>query len=243
MQASPPDSFADGTCNADLPNDSVYTRFLYIVRYLARNNFYVVLDSQTNVDTTIVDDPQKWVQLWTKLATDLNSDGVTTNRVLFDVANEADSQMFLWDAGNGLPGMTANYIAAMDALYAVRTPAVVTNASHRGAQNLEYLEARVGVSNGFDIPLHLTPEAKGSTALVGVQVNPAFLFMIQGLAQPGLSICWGAGLSTNATAVSQFTGAYTAASFFDKLLDKPYVGNVIIAPHFYGPSIAKNTEG
>ena len=58
MQASPPDSYNDGTCNADLPNDSVYTRFLYTVRYLARNGFYVVLDQQVNVDPTITDDAQ-----------------------------------------------------------------------------------------------------------------------------------------------------------------------------------------
>lgn len=53
----PPDSYNDGTCNADLPNDSVYTRFLYTVRYMARNGFYVVLDNQVNVDSTIVDNP------------------------------------------------------------------------------------------------------------------------------------------------------------------------------------------
>ena len=67
--------------------------------------------------------------------------------------------------------------------------------------------------------------------------------MVQGLNQPGLGICWGNGFSTDPTAVSKFTGAATAAGFFDQLLDKPYSSNVIIAPHFYGPSIAKNTAG
>ena len=64
---------------------------------------------------------QMWVKLWVRLATDINSDGVTANRVLLDIANEADSRMFLWEAGNGLPGMTSNYLAAMDALYKVST--------------------------------------------------------------------------------------------------------------------------
>ena len=67
--------------------------------------------------------------------------------------------------------------------------------------------------------------------------------MVQGLNQPGLGICWGSGHSTDPIAISKFTGAATAAPFFDQLLDKPYSANVIIAPHFYGPSIAKNTEG
>ena len=60
-----------------------------------------------------------WVQLWTRLATDLNSDGITANHVIFDILNEPDSLMFLWEPTNGLPGMTANYLAAMDALYQV----------------------------------------------------------------------------------------------------------------------------
>ena len=58
MQKTPPDSYNNGVCNADLPNDSVYTRFLYTVRYLARNGMYVVLDNQCNVDPTITDDSQ-----------------------------------------------------------------------------------------------------------------------------------------------------------------------------------------
>lgn len=74
-------------------------------------------------------------------------------------------------------------------------------------------------------------------------MNPAFLFMIEGLNQPGLSVCWGNGFAVDTTAISKFTGAATAAPFFDQLLDKPYSANVIIAPHFYGPSISKSTAG
>ena len=52
MQPAPPVSYENGLCNGDLPNDSVYTRFLYTVRYLTANNFYVVLDNQLNTDPT-----------------------------------------------------------------------------------------------------------------------------------------------------------------------------------------------
>ena len=64
-----------------------------------------------------------WVQLWTRLATDLNSDGVTANRVLLDIANELDSRDVLWAAGNGSPGGAALYLMAMDSLYKVRLSA------------------------------------------------------------------------------------------------------------------------
>ena len=60
-----------------------------------------------------------WVNLWVRLATDINSDGVTANHVLLDLANELDSRDLLWEPGNGQPGATALYLKAMDALYKV----------------------------------------------------------------------------------------------------------------------------
>ena len=56
-------SYEDGQCNGDLPNDSVYTRFLYTVRYLTANNFYVVLDNQLNTDPTATMDSAVWAPL------------------------------------------------------------------------------------------------------------------------------------------------------------------------------------
>ena len=38
---------------------------------------------------------QQWVQLWTQVMTDINSDGVTANHVIVDILNEPDSRMFL----------------------------------------------------------------------------------------------------------------------------------------------------
>ena len=57
VQPAPPANYNKGTCNADLPNTSVYTRFLYTVRYLAANGFYVVLDNQLNTDPTCPNNP------------------------------------------------------------------------------------------------------------------------------------------------------------------------------------------
>ena len=56
LQPAQPPSYGDGQCNGDLPNDSVYTRFLYTIRYLVANNFYVVLDNQLNTDPTCTND-------------------------------------------------------------------------------------------------------------------------------------------------------------------------------------------
>ena len=50
-----------GTCNADLPNASVYTRFLYVVRFLAANGLYVLVDNHLSFDNTAVANTAQWL--------------------------------------------------------------------------------------------------------------------------------------------------------------------------------------
>ena len=119
-------------------------------------------------------------------------------------------------------------------------------------------------------------------------MNNGFLFMVQGLAQQGLAVCWGDGFAVDQTQLDMYTGAasqkccvlklcarqphwrlsatalrhehvqllrltpaehtalragdYTAAGFLDMLLDQPFVNNVIISVHYYGPSISTNKD-
>jgi hypothetical protein len=54
---------ADGTCNAALPNDSIYKRFLYVVSALANNGFYVIVDNHLSYDSTYQNQGQ-WTALW-----------------------------------------------------------------------------------------------------------------------------------------------------------------------------------
>ena len=44
-------------CAGVQPEDSGYSRFLYFIRYLARNEFYIIIDDHLAVDTTVIDDP------------------------------------------------------------------------------------------------------------------------------------------------------------------------------------------
>ena len=79
-------------------------------------------------------------------------------------------------------------------------------------------------------------------ALLG-QVNPTSLFLIEGLGQQGAgAICWGDGFSTDSDFLQQNAGS-DPTDFFNTLLTKPYLQNVVIAPHYYGPSISKQTSG
>ena len=75
-----------------------------------------------------------------------------------------------------------------------------------------------------------------------MQVSQTTLFLVEGLGQQGAgAICWGDGLSTDDAYLAANDGS-NPRPFFNALLKKPYLGNVVIAPHYYGPSISKQTS-
>ena len=51
----------NGTCNADLPNESAYTRFLYVVRFLTANGLYVLIDNHLSFDDTAATNTAQWL--------------------------------------------------------------------------------------------------------------------------------------------------------------------------------------
>jgi aryl-phospho-beta-D-glucosidase BglC (GH1 family) len=67
-------------------------------------------------------------------------------------------------------------------------------------------------------------------------VNPSALFMIEGTGQSGLNANWGDGFATDPQLIAQ-KGLSDPNPFFTKLIDKPYVNQVVISPHIYPPSV------
>jgi hypothetical protein len=64
------------------------------------------------------------------------------------------------------------------------------------------------------------------------------LFLVQGNGQPGLAKNWGDGLATDPVLVSGL-GLSDPNPFFQALLQKPYLEQVVMAPHVYPPSVTK----
>ena len=64
LQEAPGDSAgAVTTCNADLPSSTTYARFLYVIKFLAANGFYVLIDNHLSYDDTAVTNPSQAWQL------------------------------------------------------------------------------------------------------------------------------------------------------------------------------------
>ncbi|CAL5222763.1 g5175 [Coccomyxa viridis] len=109
-----PSNSSSGTCNADMPNTSVYTRFLYVVKVLVDNGFYVLIDNHLNTDSTAVDNPTGWVTYWANLMASIVAMGPQyQNSVMADILNEPDARGLSWTF------MYNNYLNAMDAIYKV----------------------------------------------------------------------------------------------------------------------------
>jgi Cellulase (glycosyl hydrolase family 5) len=68
------------------------------------------------------------------------------------------------------------------------------------------------------------------------QVIPEALFFVEGTGQGGIGANWGDGFVTDATLISQ-NGLSDPNPFFQTLLTKPYVNQVVISPHVYPPSV------
>lgn len=66
-QLQAPYRLVEGTCNPWLPNSSVLDRFLFVINYLARNGFYIVVVHQTSYEPITVVQPRALLKLQMKL--------------------------------------------------------------------------------------------------------------------------------------------------------------------------------
>ena len=82
-----------GTCNALVPNNSGYNRFLWVIKAMVDNGFMVLIDNHLNLDSTAVDNPTAWVNYWKSLMTGIIGMGQKyQNAVMVDILNEPDSR-------------------------------------------------------------------------------------------------------------------------------------------------------
>lgn len=67
------------------------------------------------------------------------------------------------------------------------------------------------------------------------------LFLLEGAGQSGLALNWGDGMAADSSLISQY-GISNTNPFYQALLKKPYLNQVVAAPHVYPPSISKATS-
>ncbi|KAK9836719.1 hypothetical protein WJX74_006621 [Apatococcus lobatus] len=73
--------------------------------------------------------------------------------------------------------------------------------------------------------------------------NPGLLFFVEGAGQQGsIAKNWGDGLTTDKQIIAD-TGISDPNTFFTTLVGKPYISQVVIAPHIYGPSVSNDKSG
>lgn len=179
-----PPNATPGIANSYLPNDTTLNRFLWVINFFARNGFYVLIDDHTE-DSTVLNGTNQWVQDWVKLVTAISQDPISKSMLMVDLLNEPDSKGIRWEASGNTAGLSALYIAAMDALY---------------------------------------------------PINSDLIFFIEGAGQGGIQANWGDGFCTNPQTISSY-GLSDPNPFFETLLAKPYLNQVVISPHVYPPSV------
>lgn len=120
-QLQAPYRLVEGTCNPWLPNSSVLDRFLFVINYLARNGFYIVVVHQTSYEPITVNNQASFVQQWQKLLSQLSEDPATRLRLLIDPINELDTLYIRWENNQttGLLGQGQLYLDIFEALHKI----------------------------------------------------------------------------------------------------------------------------
>ncbi|EIE18857.1 hypothetical protein COCSUDRAFT_59785 [Coccomyxa subellipsoidea C-169] len=117
-------SNGEGECNTDIPTGTPLQEYQAIVGFLAGNGFYVVLENSFEVDRTAIDNPETWVQSWTRLVSTVTKNAVAAPRIVISPLGNPDTHGLKWQAAGGAPGLANIYMAALDALNPINPKAL-----------------------------------------------------------------------------------------------------------------------
>lgn len=197
-QDSPPDTTI---CNAAVPNNYTYDRFLWMCTYYISQGFYVNLDFHSNgfQDKAVKKnqsfaDQNAWIQNWATLLKDLQKTPANKGKILVDLINEPDGFNLTWEGTGAVnSSLTSYYVNAIDVLF----------------------------------PL-----------------CPDCLFLVEGGGQyHWCGINWGNGFMTNQDTIKN-NPAYNisdATGFLNAIMSKPWLNQVVLAPHVYCPGVTEAT--
>ena len=76
-----------GVCSGYLDVGTTFNRLVYVVRLLTHNGFYVLLDNQFNLDTSVLDNQNQWLSDWTTLLRAIAQDPISSQKLMIDVLN------------------------------------------------------------------------------------------------------------------------------------------------------------
>eukprot|EP00884_Botryococcus_braunii_P018123 jgi/Botrbrau1/4995/Bobra.0396s0021.1 len=124
LPSQAPPAVTGNMCNTALPNNSTYKRFVWVVRYLAQQGFYISLDYHSNKwggsgDQSVFNRRQ-WVANWVALLKNILALAPEAQgRLLIDLMNEPDGFDLTWEGNETLAGLGTYYIEAIDAMYQI----------------------------------------------------------------------------------------------------------------------------
>lgn len=83
-----------GLCNTYIPNGSTLDRFVWFLRYLSHQGFYVAIVHQANSDTIFKNSPAQWLRSWRWLMEALQSGAPEIfPRLIIDPVNEPEVRL------------------------------------------------------------------------------------------------------------------------------------------------------
>ena len=222
---------SSGVCNDYIPMESVRTRFLWACKWLAANGFYVVIDDHMAYDTLVrkrersigregrMEREQRAERECLRPFTSSFSLSFSFFQILDDTAKWVQSWKDL-----------ARDIAA-DPVMRNRVMLDIINEPDSRGIKWQTGPKGVGMASYYEQAMDAI-----------YSVHPTALLLLEGAGQLGtVAMNWGDGFATN-NAVVAAGGVESARPFFEKMMGKPYLHNIVIAPHIYPPSVSTHHE-
>ena len=238
-----PASPTSGVCNDYVPMESVRTRFLWACKWLAANGFYVVIDDHMAYDTLVRErEPRR--------------------RAGGERAGEREGER-----GTAPPAHTSTSQPPRPLSLPIHLhssfPRQILDDTPKWVQSWKELARDIAADpvmrNRVMLDIINEPDSRGikwATGPKGVgmatyyeqamdaihSVHPTALLLLEGAGQLGtVAMNWGDGFATDPAVVAA-GGVESARPFFEKMMGKPYLRNIVLAPHIYPPSVSTHHE-
>ena len=134
-------------CSDYLDVGTTLNRLVYVVKLLTHNGFYVLLDNQFNLDTTVLDNQNQWLSDWVTLLKAVAQDSISSQMLMIDILNVCQALGCTQQHLMSVPSLAQSAVHCSSRLL-LHVSSISTAYHHHGVMQFTYTACRIFSSIG-----------------------------------------------------------------------------------------------